>query len=62
MIKNEQIRKRGRTIKRPIKQDFLDVFDDRTKNNKELYKKRQIIAEYPFGTVKKNWGITYFVY
>ncbi len=53
--------KKGRTVKRSINQDFLDKVDERTKNNKKLYRKRQMIVEHPFGTIKRNWGITHFV-
>lgn len=53
--------KRGRTITRNIDQDFLDTVDSRTSGNKELYKMRQMIVEHPFGTIKRGWGISYFL-
>ncbi len=53
--------KTGRMITRPINQDFLDTVDQRTSRNKELYKTRQMIVEHPFGTVKRGWGISYFL-
>ncbi len=53
--------KRGRRIRRPIDQDFLDIVDKRTSENKELYRQRQMIVEHPFGTVKRGLGITYFL-
>jgi hypothetical protein len=34
----------------------LDVVDERTRRNKELYRKRQEIVEHVFGTVKSVWG------
>ena len=53
--------KKGRTITRHADQDFLNIVDARTKANKELYKKRQMIVEHPFGTVKRAWGFSYFL-
>jgi transposase len=53
--------KRGRTIYRSIHQDLLDVVDKRTRENKELYTKRQMIVEHPFGTIKRSWGFSYFL-
>lgn len=51
----------GRTISRSIDQDFLDIVDERTRSNKELYKTRQMIVEHPFGTIKRGWGLSYFL-
>ena len=45
-----------REILRSPYQDTLDVVDERTHNNKELYRKRQEIVEHPFGTIKAVWG------
>lgn len=53
--------KNGRRIRRSIHQDFLDKVDKRTAKNKKLYKQRQMIVEHPFGTVKRGFGITYFL-
>lgn len=53
--------KRGRSIFRNIDQDLLDQIDKRTATNKLLYSKRQMMVEHPFGTVKRNWGYTYFL-
>lgn len=53
--------KEGRTITRSIDQDFLDTVDNRTSENKELYKKRKMIVEHPFGTIKRWWGFSYFL-
>ena len=53
--------KRGRTISRNIDQDLLDKVDKRTSENKTLYSKRQMMVEHPFGTIKRNWGYTYFL-
>ena len=53
--------KRGRSIYRSIHQDLLDEVDKRTRENKELYTKRQMIVEHPFGTIKRSWGYNYFL-
>ncbi|HZK57710.1 MAG TPA: IS1182 family transposase [Clostridia bacterium] len=55
--KNEK----GRVIKRPVDQDCLDRVDERTSENTELYRQRQMIVEHPFGTIKRGFGITYFL-
>jgi transposase len=52
---------RYRKILRLSYQDTLDIVDERTKNNKELYRKRQEIVEHPFGTIKKVWGYRQFL-
>jgi len=52
---------KGRVIRRPIHQDILDVVDDRTRENNEFYKQRQMMVEHPFGTVKRAFGITHFL-
>ena len=45
-----------RVMLREEYQDLLDIVDERTKNNPEVYAKRKEIAEHPFGTVKTVWG------
>lgn len=52
---------RGRTISRNIDQDLFDEVDKRTRENKELYARRQMIVEHPFGTIKGIWGYSYFL-
>lgn len=42
-------------------QGQLDIVDERTRNSKELYRKRQEIVEHPFGTVKAVWGFRQFL-
>ena len=42
-------------------QDALDIVDERTKNNPELYQMRRTIVEHPFGTTKKVWGFAQFL-
>jgi len=53
--------KRGRMILRNIDQALLNEVDQRTRENKELYHRRQMIVEHPFGTVKRSWGYSYFL-
>lgn len=53
--------KKGRTISRKLDQETLDRVDKRTKKNLELYKKRQMIVEHPFGTIKRGFGFYYFL-
>lgn len=53
--------KKGRRIRRSIDQDYLDTVDKRTSENREFYRQRQMIVEHPFGTVKRGFGITYFL-
>jgi hypothetical protein len=50
-----------REIWRLPHQDVLDTVDERTRNNKELYRKRQEIVEHVFGTVKAVWGYKQFL-
>lgn len=54
-------KKGGRIISRKLDQEILNRVDKRTKKNKELYKKRQMIAEHPFGTTKRGFGFHYFL-
>lgn len=53
--------KGGRIVSRSIGQDFFDTVDKRTNENKALYKTGQMIVEHPFGTVKRGWGLSYFL-
>lgn len=50
-----------REMRRLSYQDILDIVDERTKNNKELFRKRQEIVEHPFGTIKAVWGFKQFL-
>jgi IS5 family transposase len=47
---------RNREVLRLTCQDLLDIVDERTRKNKELYRKRKDIVEHIFGTVKAVWG------
>lgn len=54
-------KRESRQIRRLPYQDKLDIVDERTKKNKELYRKRQEIVEHPFGTIKAVWGYKQFL-
>jgi hypothetical protein len=47
---------RYREVMRLTTQDTLDIVDERTRKNKELYRRRSEIVEHVFGTVKAVWG------
>jgi transposase len=53
--------KKGRVISRNLHQALLDEVDRRTKENKALYRRRQMIVEHPFGTIKRQWGFGHFL-
>lgn len=53
--------KNGRSIRRSEYQEIIDEATKRMQENKELYKQRQMIAEHPFGTIKRGLGFTYFL-
>jgi hypothetical protein len=42
-------------------QEVLDLVDERTRNNKELYRRRKEIVEHPYGTIKSVWGYKQFL-
>lgn len=52
---------KGRRVHRNLKQDVLDKVDERTRKNRTLYAKRQMIVEHPFGTIKRAWGFNSFL-
>jgi transposase len=57
----ECTRSKYRQILRLPYQDTLDIVDERTRNNKALYRKRSEIVEHPFGTIKAIWGYKQFL-
>jgi hypothetical protein len=60
--KSECIKKqKHRQVLRLPYQDIIDIVDERTQANKELYRKRREIVEHPFGTVKAVWGFKQFL-
>jgi len=52
---------KGRTIQDRPFQRIADEVDKRTATNIVLYKKRQRLAEHPFGTLKRDFGFSYFL-
>ena len=50
-----------RKINRSENHDIYDKVNKITKENIEIYKKRQQIVEHPFGTIKRTLGFTYFL-
>lgn len=53
--------KDGRIIHDRPFQRIADEVDKRTAENVDVYKKRQRLAEHPFGTLKRDWGFSYFL-
>jgi len=53
--------KNARLIQRS---EFADYYERNRRNSVEkehLYKRRQTIAEHPFGTIKRQWGFSYIL-
>jgi len=59
--RSECTKAKSRQILRSPYQDTLDAVDERTRNNREIYRRRQEIVEHPFGTVKAVWGYRQFL-
>lgn len=53
--------KKGRSIYRSKDQDFLDRIDLKSKEDLKKYRKRQMIVEHPFGTIKHVWDAGYYL-
>lgn len=51
----------GKAIQRSEFQEYVDRNKNRIKENKQLYGKRQQIAEHPYGTIKRQWGFNYII-
>lgn len=51
--------KNGRIITRKSNEDFVEIVNNRTKENKAKYGKRQEIIEHVFGTLKRSMNFTY---
>lgn len=52
-------RKQGRVIERYLTADYSEANQQRIKENKDYYRRRQSIVEHPFGTIKRQWGYSY---
>jgi uncharacterized protein YjhX (UPF0386 family) len=60
-VKSKCTKSNYRKILRLPCQDILDIVDERTRESKELYRRRQEIVEHPFGTIKAVWGFKQFL-
>lgn len=53
--------KGGRSVTRFEEEAFIEKVTQNTMQKKHLYKKRGSIVEHPFGTIKRQFGYTYFL-
>ena len=60
-LKGECTTSNHRKIIRRPHEDTLDIVNERTQANKQLYRNRQEIVEHPFGTIKGVWGYKQFL-
>jgi transposase len=51
--------KTGRLIERSIYAENYERNKKNTEEKEQLYRRRQTIAEHPFGTIKRQWGFNY---
>jgi len=49
-------RGQGRLIQRSVYQESVDINNQRVRQEKEKYRRRQEMSEHPFGVVKRQWG------
>lgn len=49
----------GKAIQRSQYQTLVDKNKERLERNENYYKRRQAIAEHPYGTIKRQWGFSY---
>lgn len=59
--KSDCTRGKYRTIRVGVHERYSRIVDKRTKENMAIYKKRQMLVEHPFGTIKRALGFTYFL-
>lgn len=52
---------KGRVIERWEHESVLEKVNENTLANHDIYKQRRCIVEHPFGTIKRQWGYTYFL-
>lgn len=50
---------KGRVVERYEYAIYTEENQQRIKENKEYYRRRQAIVEHPFGTIKRQWGYTF---
>jgi hypothetical protein len=53
--------KKGRVIERSEYAEYIQINKQNIDANPEVYKKRQSIAEHPYGTIKRQWGFYYII-
>jgi transposase len=53
--------KAGRVIERSIYAQYYERNRTNKENKEQLYRRRQAIAEHPFGTIKRQWGFSYIL-
>jgi transposase len=51
--------KKGRMVERSEYQPYIEQNKKNIEANKETYKRRQAIAEHPYGIIKRQWGFYY---
>jgi len=51
--------KSGRVIERSIYAEYYERNRKNKEEKEQLYRRRQAIAEHPFGTIKRQWGFSY---
>src|SRR6266513_290642 len=52
---------KGRVIERSEYAEYIEINKQNIEANPEVYKKRQSIAEHPYGTIKRQWGFYYII-
>ncbi len=52
---------KGRVIERSEHAPYIEINKQNIEANPEVYKKRQSIAEYLYGTIKRQWGFYYII-
>jgi len=52
---------KGRLIERSEYAPYIQINKQNIEANPELYKKRQSIAEHPYGTIRRQWGFSYII-
>ncbi len=52
---------KGRVIERSQYAPYIEMNKQNIEANPEVYKKRQSIAEHPYGTIKRQWGFYYII-
>jgi hypothetical protein len=53
--------KAGRVIERSMYAQYYERNRTNKEKKEQLYRRRQAIAEHPFGTIKRQWGFSYIL-